>query len=418
MSASTTGSPPADSDVLVKVENVGKVFCRSLKKSLYYGLHDSLRDLNPFAKRDKDMLRQLRRDEFWANKGVSFELHRGECLALIGHNGAGKTTLLKMLNGLIKPDAGRIEMHGRVGALIALGAGFNPILTGRENIYVNAPVLGISKEEIDEKIDDIIDFAEVRDFIDSPVQNYSSGMQVRLGFAIATAFNPDILILDEVLAVGDVSFRAKCYTRIGEIMHNAAVIVVSHDANTLGQICDYGIVLEHGSVVGGEALPIFDALQKYQEIDPVVSDPTRNAKPAHLSSPAIQATACLEKNEIDAHESLELTFSVDLKEPLSEAVFRATVFSMNNEAVIEWNSLAQRETVNLHAGANKLRLSFGPMNLRAGQYELSVLLADKTGLKMVFLWHRGVPFTAKGVVQGQAPVQLAGLLRISSSQLT
>ena len=118
---------------------------------------------------------------------VSFELKRGECLGLIGRNGAGKTTLLKMLNGLIKPDHGRIEMRGRVGALIALGAGFNPILTGRENIYVNGAVLGLTKREIDEKIEDIIDFAEIREFIDSPVQSYSSGMQVRLGFAVATA---------------------------------------------------------------------------------------------------------------------------------------------------------------------------------------------------------------------------------------
>ena len=143
--------PLSESPVSVKVDNIGKIFCRDFKKSLLYGLKDSVRDLVGLRKSvsspsDK---RVLRKGEFWANQGISFELRRGECLGLIGHNGAGKTTLLKMLNGLIKPDTGRIEMHGKVGALIALGAGFNPILTGRENIYINGSVLGLSKDEID-----------------------------------------------------------------------------------------------------------------------------------------------------------------------------------------------------------------------------------------------------------------------------
>jgi ABC-type glutathione transport system ATPase component len=221
-----------EDDVLVKVEGVSKKFCRSLKKSLWYGVCDIAGELLPGRKRQRVAGSELRvageaeeavagsgllvagentsavggdraagdsgpatsypplvtptadhaaRDEdlrdgeFWAVKDVSFELRRGECLGLIGHNGAGKTTLLKMLNGLIKPDAGSITMRGRVGALIALGAGFNPILTGRENTYINGSVLGLTKKEIDAKIDEIIDFAEIREFIDMPVQSYSSG---------------------------------------------------------------------------------------------------------------------------------------------------------------------------------------------------------------------------------------------------
>jgi ABC-type polysaccharide/polyol phosphate transport system ATPase subunit len=146
-----------------------------------------------------DSAHGLRDGEFWAVRDVSFELRRGECLGLIGHNGAGKTTLLKMLNGLIKPDAGSITMRGRVGALIALGAGFNPILTGRENIYINGSVLGLTKKEIDAKIDEIIDFAEIREFIDTPVQSYSSGMTVRLGFAVATKLAFGFLVVNEVV---------------------------------------------------------------------------------------------------------------------------------------------------------------------------------------------------------------------------
>ena len=193
-------------DVLVRAENIGKIFCRDFKKSLLYGVCDALHEFFPFPHAKESLPSSgimLRPSEFWANREISFEVRRGECLGLIGRNGAGKTTLLRMLNGLIKPDSGFIEVRGRVGAIIALGAGFNPVLTGRENVYVNGSLLGLSKKEIDGKIDDIIEFAEIGEFIDSPVQSYSSGMQVRLGFAVATAMDPDVLILDEVLAVGD-----------------------------------------------------------------------------------------------------------------------------------------------------------------------------------------------------------------------
>jgi lipopolysaccharide transport system ATP-binding protein len=181
------------SETLIKVENISKKFCKDLKRSLWYGMKDLGTEILGLP-HDHDG--RLRKDEFWAVKDVSFELKRGECLGLIGRNGAGKTTLLRILNGLIKPDKGRIEMRGQVGALIALGAGFNPVLTGRENIYINASVLGLRKREIDAKLDEIISFAELDEFIDAPVQSYSSGMNIRLGFSIATALMPDVLLLD------------------------------------------------------------------------------------------------------------------------------------------------------------------------------------------------------------------------------
>jgi len=233
----------SDTDTLVRVQGASKKFCLSLKKSLYYGLIDMGNEL---IGRRHGGTGALRPKEFWAVRDVSFEIRRGECLALIGRNGAGKTTLLKMLNGLIKPDAGRIEMHGRVGAMIALGAGFNPILTGRENIFVNASVLGLSKSEIDAKLDEIIAFAEIDSFIDTPVQNYSSGMAVRLGFAVAASIVPDILLIDEVLAVGDISFVFKCLNRISEILPRCAVIFVSHSMPFVSRICTSVLVLEHG----------------------------------------------------------------------------------------------------------------------------------------------------------------------------
>jgi lipopolysaccharide transport system ATP-binding protein len=238
-----------DNEVLVKVDRVSKKFCRDLKKSLWYGVKDVASELLPI-KNSKLKIQNsedaLRPGEFWANKDISFELRRGECLGLIGHNGAGKTTLLKMLNGLIKPDSGTIEMRGRVGALIALGAGFNPILTGRENIYVSGSILGLSKAEIDNQIEDIIDFAEIRDFIDTPVQSYSSGMQVRLGFSVASSLSPDVLILDEVLAVGDIGFVIKCLNRVREIANSSAVIFVSHTMQFVSSFCTQVMVLDKG----------------------------------------------------------------------------------------------------------------------------------------------------------------------------
>ncbi|MFK5947540.1 MAG: ABC transporter ATP-binding protein [Methylococcales bacterium] len=231
----------ANNEILVKVEGVSKKFSRDFKKSLWYGFKDissAMLGIKPTTK--------LRKSEFWAVKDISFTLRRGECIGLIGHNGAGKSTLLKVLNGLIPPDEGRVEMHGRVSALIELGAGFNPVLTGRENIYNNGAVLGFSKKEIDDKMDAIIEFSEIADFIDSPVQNYSSGMKVRLGFAVAAQMEPDILIIDEVLAVGDLGFVLKCFNRIDSILNNSAVIFVSHGMPQVARICSQILLMDKG----------------------------------------------------------------------------------------------------------------------------------------------------------------------------
>ena len=199
-------SKPSDSEVLVSCQGISKKFCRNLKKSLWYGVKDGVSEIVRGQSSDT-----LRKDEFWALDDVSFELRRGECLGLLGRNGAGKTTLLKVLSGLIKPDKGTITLKGKVGGLIALGAGFNGILSGRENIRINGAILGYSREEIEDRMQEIIDFAEIPDFIDAPVNTYSSGMSVRLGFAIAAILTkPDVLLLDEVLAVGDIGFTIKC----------------------------------------------------------------------------------------------------------------------------------------------------------------------------------------------------------------
>lgn len=208
---------------------------------MWYGLQDSVSELFGMS-----APQHLRKDEFWAVSDVSFELRRGQCLGLIGGNGAGKSTLLKMLNGIIKPDRGEIEMRGRVGALIELGTGFNGILTGRENVYNNGVILGLSKKEIDELFDEIVEFAELQEFIDAPLKNYSSGMRLRLGFAVAAHMKPDILILDEVLAVGDAAFKMKSMSKMYELISSCAVIFVNHSANNLSRVATDILYLEKG----------------------------------------------------------------------------------------------------------------------------------------------------------------------------
>ncbi|MFD2916273.1 ABC transporter ATP-binding protein [Psychroserpens luteus] len=230
-----------NSEILVKVEGLSKKFCKDLKTSLWYGVKDLI---NGIRGNTNESL--LRPKEFWAIKDINFELKRGECLGLIGHNGAGKSTLLKILNGLINPDEGKVTIKGRVGALIELGAGFNPILTGRENIYNNGAILGFTRKEIDSKLEVIIAFSELEEFIDMPVQNYSSGMKVRLGFAVAAQMEPDILIIDEVLAVGDLGFILKCFKTIDTILPHTAVIFVSHSMPMVSRICTQIILMERG----------------------------------------------------------------------------------------------------------------------------------------------------------------------------
>ena len=180
------------SDVLIRAEGISKKFSSKLKTSMKYGIIDIARDFIGIPSSSDT----LRPSEFWSVQDVSFEVRRGECLGLIGPNGAGKSTLLKMLNGIIMPDKGSVEINGRVGALIEVGAGFHPLLTGQENIYINGSIMGLTKKEIDKKFNSIVDFAEIGDFIDMPVSYYSSGMYVRLGFAIAAHLEPDVLLID------------------------------------------------------------------------------------------------------------------------------------------------------------------------------------------------------------------------------
>ncbi len=246
---------------IVSVDAVAKKFCRSLKRSLWYGVQDIGSELIGRSNHPE----RLRTEEFWAVRDVSFELRRGECLGLLGVNGAGKSTLLKMLNGLIRPDAGEIRIRGKVGALIELGAGFNPLLSGRENIYINGAVLGLRRREIHAQFDAIVDFSGVEKFIDSPVQSYSTGMRARLGFAVAAHLRCDLLLIDEVLAVGDVTFRWKCFQHLRRLMaEGTSIIVVTHSPMELSRSAVRSLVMNQGSMLFDG--PLNEGVTHYQSL--------------------------------------------------------------------------------------------------------------------------------------------------------
>jgi lipopolysaccharide transport system ATP-binding protein len=384
-------------DVLVRADGVRKKFCRSLKRSLWYGAMDLMAEA---ASRqwDRDALRT---DEFWAVDDVSFELRRGDCLGLIGRNGAGKTTLLKMLNGLIKLDRGRIEMRGRVGALIALGAGFNPILSGRENVFVNGSVLGLSKREIEGKLDEIVDFAELAEFIDSPVQSYSSGMQVRLGFAIATALDPDVLLIDEVLAVGDAMFRSKCYNRIDLLRERCGLIFVSHSMEQVGRICSRTLVMNRGR--GTTYAAVTDGISAYEALNALSQD--GEAGFVRVYDPIQRASVVVVNHEIA--DGGELAIVIEGITALDVGVVPRVVLHAPDQPVaaeanwLRWTT----EPLRLERGSFALRLTLPSISLKAGTYAVSVLLYDETRRTLVH-GHRAASVTVRGSSLGETAYQL------------
>lgn len=232
-------------ETLVEINGVSKKFSKSLKDARKYGLKKLI--AGAFGVRDE--WNKLRPGQFWAVDEVSFSVEKGETLGIIGRNGAGKSTILKMINGLYLPDRGEIKVRGSVGALIELGAGFHPLLTGRENIYIKGAILGKRKREVDELFDEIVDFADLGDFIDSPVGTYSSGMYVRLGFAVAIYNDPDIMLVDEILAVGDYKFKQKCFGKINELKRKMSFVFVSHSMLDITRFCDRVAVLDRGKLV-------------------------------------------------------------------------------------------------------------------------------------------------------------------------
>lgn len=245
------------SNTVIKVQNLSKRYRLGLKEKQAETLVGQIRDLikSPWQNlkrlREMNLFRVEDESVFWALKDINFEVKEGEVLGIIGMNGAGKSTLLKILSQITYPTSGKIEIQGRVASLLEVGTGFHPELSGRENIYMNGTILGMTRREIDSKLDEIIEFSGVRKFIDTPVKFYSSGMKVRLGFSVAAHLDPEVLIIDEVLAVGDFDFQQKCLNKINDISsrEGQTIIFVSHDLGAISKICSSCLLLENGEII-------------------------------------------------------------------------------------------------------------------------------------------------------------------------
>lgn len=348
---------------------------------MLYGIEDISRDLLHLPNTSD----KLRKDEFWAVDDVSFEVKRGECLGIIGRNGAGKSTLLKMLNGIILPDKGKITIKGKVGALIEVGAGFHPMLTGRENIYVNGAILGMNKREIDQKFDEIVAFAELEEFIDMPVKHYSSGMYVRLGFAIAVQMEPNIFILDEILAVGDAGFRHKCYHQINQVMTGAAVIMVSHSMDYISHATSKVIMMTRG--------------KSKQFIDPVVGIAAYNHENSLLNSSTFE-TGKIEINyppvnnvslkvtptEVCYGEPFTVEVEIQSSNHLTDIVFSFVAVNISEQPVMCWHSSRYSQKIDLIQGWQRLKFIINPLLLHDGEYTWNFCLTQRGKIDHI-IWH-------------------------------
>lgn len=360
-------------DIAITADHVGKKFSKDLAHVMRYGAEDILKSIVGIHSNNN----VLRKGEFWAARDVSFEVKRGESLGIIGPNGSGKTTMLKMLNGIFMPDAGTIAIHGRVGALIQVGAGFHPMLTGRENIHINGAILGMNKKEIDRKFDSIVEFADIGDFLDTPVRNYSSGMFVRLGFAVAIHCEPDILLIDEILAVGDLNFRKKCAARMKQLEQSDVTIVfVTHDLGLLRHICQRAICLKNGRVQ--YAGDIDGAVSEYMTTPFVQQDKTPRASLRKIKHVSLFNHNHEQTEVVTTGESCCFEIQIEVPDPIESPVIGLAIYDSTAQVAIGLNTRNSGFSIVRVSGRHTVRLDFPFLNLIPGTYSVRVALYDES----------------------------------------
>lgn len=389
------------SDLLVKVEGVSKKFCKNPKRSILYGLQDIAKNTIGLSLKGDS----LRPGEFWSVNNVSFELRRGECLGLIGPNGAGKSTLLKILNGILAPDKGRLELGGRVGALIEVGAGFHAMLTGRENIYINGSILGFSKKEIDQKFDEIVEFAELDDFIDTPVKHYSSGMYVRLGFAIAAQMEPDVMLIDEVLAVGDVGFRAKCFNAIARISKRAAVVFVSHVMPQVARVSTDICVMNKGKV-GYQGKDVPKGIEQYYSSFESKKGIVTGSGRARIHKIELESNGKKHVGQINYLDDLSVNLHVTIDLEIKNPVFNISFLSQELQIIAQCNSLFNAFQIHNPGKPFDVNIHIPSVNFNPGIYLLSVAVLSESQSQVLTQHYAIKTLKVRGELFGRAPVQL------------
>ena len=373
------------SNSAVSVENVWKYF------RLYH-------EKNQYLKSTLLRGRRARYDEFWALKGVDFEIPFGSTFGIIGSNGSGKSTLLKCLAGILSPDKGSVSCNGRMAALLELGAGFHPDLSGRENIYLNGAILGMTRSEIDRKLEEIIDFSGLEKFVDTPVKNYSSGMVVRLGFAVATNVDPEILIIDEVLAVGDESFQHRCHEKIESFRQEGrTIILVSHGLMQVAQLCSTVAWLEKGVIQ--EIGPSYEVIGKYagqsHDAAPKAEGEIGERWGSHEAE--ITRAEFVNADGVPVHvlksgEPISLQIDYTAHMPIKEPVFGIRITHLHGTNV--WGSNTKRmgfqpATLN---NSGTITLNIPDLPILAGTYDLTIALTDQHETYEYDHWERRVRF--------------------------
>ena len=384
--------------VLLEVNDLWKKYSRDLKSSVKYAARDILRSAVNVGKPDE---KQLRDSEFWAIRNMNFSLRRGEVLAVLGHNGAGKSTLLKCIAGKLAADRGGVIRRGELGYLLEMSAGFSPTMTGRDNVAVRGRLMGLTGKSLASYIAEVKDFSELEEFFDSPVQFYSSGMKSRLGFAASSVMSPDILIIDEVLAVGDLSFRLRCYERVNELARNAAVIFVSHSIGQVARLCNRGIYLEKGKVLyeGG----VQSAIALYQEKLGEQNEKRRG----HVFHPELISFKLL-VNGVDYIPGTLLPYGanlgldVDISQLPRDAVIRPMLRDGSGGVLLDWNSL--RSELVWPADLKRLIADLGKLELAPGAYSLSIEVMSPNGVEHISL-SESTPFRVEGSYMNAIAIQ-------------
>lgn len=378
--------------VAIKIENLGKKYALGRQREQgYVALRDVLAEGAKKLLRPHQLLKRNVREDFWALKDINLEVQQGDKMAIIGHNGAGKSTLLKILSRITDPTEGRVELHGRVASLLEVGTGFHPELTGRENIFLNGSVLGMSQAEVRRKFDEIVDFAGVEKFLDTPVKRYSSGMRMRLGFAVAAHLESEILIIDEVLAVGDAAFQKKCLGKMDEVSRSEGrtILFVSHHMAAVRQLCSKGIVLEKGALKAqGSIQKITESYLKtnivntvrYQVNDGIDFIGLKNADDfKHITS---QPT---------------LRFLMEFKNTtghvLADLLFDFAIFNAQNDRVCHLSSSYLDRYFAMQPGTNILQLEVNNPLLSAGDYSVSFSFRQQS--QQFMLGHHAFSFTVE-----------------------
>ncbi len=338
------------SDTVIRVENLSKKYVIAHQQpERYTALRDVIANraqalLNPFRKQKSKS--QNSQEEFWALKDVSFEIKQGDRVGIIGRNGAGKSTLLKILSRITEPTTGRVRIQGRVASLLEVGTGFHPELTGRENIYLNGAILGMSRVEIKKKFDEMVAFAEVEKFLDTPVKRYSSGMYVRLAFAVAAHLEPEILVVDEVLAVGDAQFQKKCLGKMEDVgKEGRTVLFVSHNMSTVRQLCTRACLLAHGSVVYSGSPS--EAISQYMQ-ESLSKDSNSAGAYRHIKGDGRAEIQKMTLNDsvdsecvVSIFEPIKVAFDYIINEAINHLEFFLLIYSLDGEVQA---SLFQRDS--------------------------------------------------------------------------